>query len=105
MGFAAIFESGARQYAVGVGDVVRVERLGGDAGDRIEFDQVLLLRKGESTTCGRPYVDGARIVGEIVRQGHDPRLVVFKHKKRMAYRRKNGHRQLHTLVRITDIVS
>jgi large subunit ribosomal protein L21 len=105
MGFAAIFESGARQYAVGVGDVVRVERLGGAAGDRIEFERVLLLRQGEATATGRPYVDGARIVGEIVEQGRDKRLVVFKHKKRQVYRRKNGHRQPHTLVRITDIVS
>jgi large subunit ribosomal protein L21 len=105
MGFAAIFESGARQYAVGLGDVVRVERLDGAAGDRIEFNQVLLLRKGEATTTGRPFVDGARIVGEIVKQGRDDRLVVFKHKKRQVYRRKNGHRQQHTLVRITDIVS
>jgi large subunit ribosomal protein L21 len=105
MGFAAIFESGARQYAVGVGDVVRVERLSGAAGDKIEFDQVLLLRKGDDTTTGKPYVDGARIVGEIVTQGRDARLVIFKHKKRQNYRRKNGHRQPHTLVRITDIVS
>ena len=105
VGFAAIFESGARQYAVGVGDVVRVERLNGAAGDLIEFEKVLLLRKGDATTTGRPYVDGARIVGEIVKQGRDDKLVVFKHKKRAVYRRKNGHKQQHTLVRITDIVS
>ncbi len=105
MSLAAIFESGARQYAVGVGDVVRVERLGGAAGDRIEFEKVLLVRKGDETATGRPYVNGARIVGEIVEQGRDGRLIVFKHKKRAVYRRKNGHRQMHTLVRITDVVS
>lgn len=105
MNYAVIFESGARQYAAAVGDVVRVERLDGATGDKVEFDHVLLLRQGETVTPGRPFVEGARIVGEIVKQGRDGKIVVFKHKKRAAYRRKNGHCQPHTLVRIVDIRS
>jgi len=99
----AIFETGAKQFSVGVGDVIRVPRLDGGAGDAVSFDHVMLLREGETTTAGRPYVDGAHISGEIVDQGRDDKVIVFKFKRRTTYRTKNGHRQPHTIVRITGI--
>ncbi len=103
MSETAIFESGAKQFSAGVGDIVRVPRLAGAAGESVTFDKVMVLRKGEETIAGRPYIDGAQIAGEIVKQGHDDKVIVFKFKRRTTYRNKNGHRQPHTVVRITGI--
>lgn len=103
MSKVAIFETGAKQYSVGEGDVIRVPHVDGSAGDAVSFDRVMLLREGDQTQAGRPYVDGARIVGEIVDQGRDDKIIVYKFKRRTTYRTKNGHRQPHTVVRITGI--
>jgi len=99
----AIIEAGSRQFTVGVGDVVTLPRLEGAAGDSVSFDRVLLVRAGTETATGRPYLDGARVNGEIVEQGRDDKVVVFKFRRRTGYRRKNGHRQPHSVVRITAI--
>lgn len=99
----AIIEAGSRQISVGVGDVVTVPSLPGSPGDAVTFDRVLLVRNGAETTAGRPYVDGARVDGEIVEQGRDEKVVVFKFRRRTGYRRKNGHRQPRSVVRITAI--
>ncbi len=103
MSKTVIFEAGSKQYSAGVGDVLEIPRVPGGAGDSVTFDRVLLLRQGEETSAGRPYLEGASIVGEIVEQGRDDKVVVFKFKRRTTYRNKNGHRQPHTVVRITDI--
>lgn len=103
MSETAIFESGAKQFSVGVGDTVRVPRLTGTAGESVTFDKVMILRRGDETVAGRPYIDGARIAGEIVEQGRDEKVIVFNFKRRTTYRKKNGHRQPHTVVRITGI--
>jgi large subunit ribosomal protein L21 len=100
---SAIFETGAKQFSAGVGDIVQVPSLPGAAGEAVSFDRVMVLRKGDETITGRPYIDGARIAGEIVNQGRDKKVVVFKFKRRTTYRNKNGHRQPHTVVRITGI--
>ena len=99
----AIFETGARQYSAGIGDVLRIPRVAGEAGDSVTFDRVMFLHKGEQAVAGRPYVEGARVTGEIVNQGRDDKIVVFKLKRRTTYRKKNGHRQPHTIVRVTGI--
>jgi large subunit ribosomal protein L21 len=99
----AIFETGSKQYSAGVGDILHVPHLEGEAGETVSFDKVLVVRKGDQTLAGRPYVDGARIAGEIVNQGRDRKVIVYKFRRRTGYRRKNGHRQLHTVVRITGI--
>ena len=103
MSETAIFETGAKQFSAGVGDLVQVPRMPGTAGEAVTFDRVMLLRKGTETITGRPYIDGARIAGEIVDQGRDKKVIVFKFKRRTTYRNKNGHRQPHTVVRITGI--
>jgi large subunit ribosomal protein L21 len=99
----AIFETGSRQYSASIGDIVRVPSLSGEAGDSITFDRVMFLRRGDECAAGRPYVEGARVTGEIVNQGRDDKVIVFKFKRRTTYRQKNGHRQPHTAVRITGI--
>ena len=103
MSKVAIFETGAKQFSVGEGDVIRVPHLDGGAGDTVSFDHVMLTRDGSETQTGRPYVEGARISGEIVDQGRDDKIIVYKFKRRTTYRKKNGHRQPHTVVRITGI--
>lgn len=99
----AVIRTGGKQYRVAQGDVVRVEKLSGSPGDKITFDEVLFLG-GDSPKFGSPLVSGASVSGEIVTQGRGEKLVIFKFKKRKKYRRKNGHRQSFTAVKITEVV-
>jgi large subunit ribosomal protein L21 len=98
----AVIRTGGKQYRVAAGDVVRVEKLDGNAGDKIVFDEVLFL-DGEAPKFGTPLVAGAKVSGEIVRQARGEKLVIFKFKKRKKYRRKNGHRQSFTAIKITEV--
>ena len=99
----AIVKTGGKQYRVQAGDEFNVELLNGvEAGGEIVFDQVLMVG-GEKTTVGCPLVDGASVKAEVVCHGRDRKIIVFKKKRRKGYRRKNGHRQSYTRVRITDI--
>jgi large subunit ribosomal protein L21 len=99
----AVFKTGGKQYRVAKGDTLRVEKLPGNVGDAVTFDQVLLLG-GESLKLGKPLVGGAKVEAKIVGQGLDKKLVVFKFRRRKNYRRKNGHRQPFTALEITNIV-
>ena len=101
----AVIQTGGKQYKVEPGATVVVEKLPGTAGDAVQFDDVLLISDDESVHVGRPMVEGAKVTGEIVEQGRGKKLIVFKFKRRKDYRRKNGHRQDYTSVRITDVVS
>jgi len=103
MAYEAILETGGKQFAVSVGDVIRVPLLGGSAGDRVAFDRVLVSRQGEEIRTGRPHLEGAHVEGEIVGQDHDRKLIVFRFHQNTSYRRKTGHRQPHTAVRITAV--
>ena len=100
----AIVETGGKQYRAEPGKTLAVERLTGEKGDRVELDRVLLVADGSEVRVGTPTVAGARIVGEIVRQGRGPKLIVFKFKRRKKYRRKQGHRQSLTTLRVQEIV-
>ena len=95
----AVIKTGGKQYRVAQGDVIKVERLAGEAGATIALDQVLMV--GE--TIGTPLVAGASVSAEVVAQDRGPKLIVFKKKRRQNYRRKNGHRQDLTVLRITGI--
>jgi large subunit ribosomal protein L21 len=99
----AVFKTGGKQYRVAAGDQVRVEKLPGNVGDAIAFDNVLLVA-GETVKLGRPLVGGAKVEAKIVGQGLGPKLIVFKFKRRKNFRRKNGHRQPYTALEITSIV-
>lgn len=99
----AVFKTGGKQYKVEQGDKLRVEKLTGNVGDAVTFDQVLLVA-GEAMKLGKPLVSGAKVEAKIVDQGLGKKIVVFKFRRRKNYRRKNGHRQPFTALEITNIV-
>lgn len=100
----AIVKTGGKQYRVAPGDILRVERLPGERGDEILLDEVLLVADGDNIQLGQPLVEGARVVGEILRQGQAKKIIVFKKKRRKKYRRKQGHRQLYTAFQVREII-
>ena len=102
----AVIRTGGKQYRVTPGSVLRVERLAGDVGASVEFAEVLLAGSDEADApvrIGRPLVEGAIVRGEIVAQGRDRKVLIFKKKRRKNYRRRRGHRQSITTVRVTEI--
>jgi large subunit ribosomal protein L21 len=99
----AVIAAGGKQYRVETGEILRVEKLEGEVGAEIAFDKVLMLGNGEDVKIGQPVVEGASVKGHIVEQGKHKKIVVFKYKRRKRYRRKQGHRQLFTAVRIDTI--
>lgn len=101
----AIIKTGGKQYKVAANDVIMIERLTGTSGDHIEFSDVLMLGQGDSIKVGAPLVANAMVHGTVLDQIRDDKVIIFKKKKRHNYRRKNGHRQYLTVVRITDILS
>lgn len=99
----AVVATGGKQYKVAEGDVLRVEKLAGEVGASVAFDRVLLFSNGETVQVGRPDVAGVTVHGQIVAQGKSKKILVFKFKRRKGYRRKQGHRQPFTAVRIDRI--
>ncbi len=99
----AVVKTGGKQYRVQEGDVLRVEKLSGDVGAEIAFDDVLLFSDGENLQVGTPILDNVAVTGRIVEQGKAPKILVFKYKRRKRYRRKQGHRQPYTAVQIDSI--
>ena len=99
----AVIRTGGKQYRVSPGTLLTVEKLGGAPGDPVEFTDVLLRGDGASTVVGAPLIDGASVTGVIVRQDRGPRILVFKKKRRKNYRKRRGHRQWETTVRVTGI--
>ena len=100
----AVIKTGGKQYRVAKDDVVTVERLDGDAGAKIEFGEVLMIGGEGSAKVGAPLISGAKVVGELVEQTRGPKLIAFKKRRRKNSRRKKGHRQDLTTVRITEII-
>jgi len=99
----AIFKSGGKQYEAKPGNVVRVEKLPGEVGENVLLDQVLLLADGDDVRVGQPLLAGMAVQGRIVEQGRARKIVIFKHKRRKDYRKKQGHRQSYTAVLIEGI--
>jgi large subunit ribosomal protein L21 len=99
----AVIKTGGKQYRVAQGDKLRVEKLPGNVGDAVTFDQVLLIG-GEALKLGKPLVGGAKVEAKIVGQGLGQKLIVFKFRRRKNYRRKTGHRQPFTALEITGVV-
>ena len=98
----AVIRTGGKQYRVAEGETIRVDKLQGNPGDQIEFGEVLFVA-GDQPKVGKPMVAGAKVVAEIVAQERGDKLVVFKFRRRKKYRRKNGHRQSLTAVKITSL--
>jgi large subunit ribosomal protein L21 len=99
----AVVRTGGKQVRVAPGDAVRVEKLDGAIGDRIELPEVLLVGGEGDARIGTPLVEGAKVVGTITAQGRGEKITVFKMKRRKGYRRKAGHRQFYTEVRVDEI--
>ena len=102
----AVIRTGGKQYRVASGQVVKVERLDGEVGETIAFDQVLMVgdeQDGGELKIGAPLVEGAQVMAEVLEQGKAQKVIVFKKKRRKNYRRKRGHRQLQTVLRIREI--
>lgn len=99
----AVVKTGGKQYKVKEGDVLRFEKLPGNVGDSISFDKVLMHSDGENVNIGQPHLDNVEVTGHIVEQGKAKKIIVFKYKRRKRYRRKQGHRQQYTAVKIDAI--
>ena len=101
----AVLKTGGKQYKVAAGDVLKLEKLQGEAGDKIQFNEILMLG-GDSITVGTPVVEGAGVQAEILEQGKGPKLIHYvKRRRKHSSQRKKGHRQQITVVRITDILA
>jgi len=99
----AVVATGGKQYKVKEGDTLHVEKLKGDVGGEVAFDKVLLFSDGETVKIGQPVLEGAAVHGHIVEQNKAKKILVFKYKRRKRYRRKQGHRQMYTAVKIDKI--
>jgi large subunit ribosomal protein L21 len=95
----AVIRTGGKQYSVKSGDVINVERMEGDAGAKIEINEVLVA----GDKVGAPLISGAKVMAEIVKQFRDDKVLIFKKRRRHNYRRHKGHRQYLTAIKITDI--
>ena len=100
----AVIKTGGTQYRVAADDVIQVDPVGGDPGEIIQFGEVLLLG-GEQVTLGQPTVAGASVAAEVLEQGRGPKIIAFKTRRRKNSRRKRGHRQEFTRVRVTEILT
>lgn len=99
----AIIASGGKQYRVSQGESVRVEKLEGAVGTKVVFDKVLMVGEGDASKVGTPVVEGASVEAEITDQNRAKKIVVFKFKRREKYRKKYGHRQPYTELKVTGI--
>ncbi|MBW1820231.1 MAG: 50S ribosomal protein L21 [Deltaproteobacteria bacterium] len=99
----AIVDSGGKQYKVQEGEILRVEKLAGEVGDDVSFDKILMFSDDENVNIGTPLLEDVAVSGHIVEQGKAKKIIVFKYKRRKRYRRKRGHRQQFTAVKIDSI--
>ena len=99
----AVIQTGGKQYRAAPGMELKVEKLPGQVGDTVTFDRVLLTSDGETLEVGKPFLDRITVSGKITRQDRNRKIVVFKFKRRKGYRKKRGHRQAYTCVRIDSI--
>ena len=99
----AVIKTGGKQYKAAKDDIIVVEKLDAEEGKKVTFDDVLMHGNEGDVKVGAPLVDGAKVTGEVIEQRKGAKVLVFKKKRRQNYRRKRGHRQLETVVRITGI--
>jgi large subunit ribosomal protein L21 len=100
----AVIRTGGKQYRVAAEDVIRIDKVAGNPGEIVQFGEVLVVG-GDNVTLGAPTVSGASVAAEVVDQGRGPKVIVFKKRRRKNSRRKRGHRQEFTLVRVTEILT
>ena len=100
----AVIETGGKQYRVAQDDVIRVEKLAIAEGESITFDRVLMVGEGADTKVGAPTVEGSKVVADVESHGRGDKVTIIKFRRRQKYRRKQGHRQAYTQLRIKEIV-
>ncbi len=101
----AIIKTGGKQYRVAPEDVITVEKLAGEPGDTVVISEVLMVADGDGVQIGAPFVEGASVACELVEQTRGPKIIIFKKKRRKHYRRKKGHRQDLTVLKVTEILT
>lgn len=101
----AIIKTGGKQYKVAADDTIELQRLPGEAGDQVSFGEVLVVGGDDGITLGSPLVAGAQVAGEIIEHTRSATILVFKKRRRQNSKRSRGHRQDHTVVRITEILT
>jgi large subunit ribosomal protein L21 len=101
----AVIKTGGKQYRVAQDDTIVVEKLDAEAGDTLVFGEVLMIGEGDKVELGAPLIGGAQVVGEVVEQRRGAKIIIFKKRPRNTYRRKKGHRQHETVIRITEILA
>ena len=101
----AVMKTGGKQYRVSKGDRVRIEKIPGEVGTEVSFDEVLMIGGTEDVKVGTPHVSGASVSARIIKQDRSKKVTVFKFKRRKGYKKKQGHRQAYTQVEITGIES
>lgn len=104
-GSFAVIKTGGKQYKVVEGETITIEKMLGEykVGDKLTFSEVLLTQSGETTTIGAPFIQSATVLGEIASIGRNQKVIVIKYKQKSRYFKKNGHRQPHFKVKITQI--
>jgi len=100
----AVFRTGGKQFRAEPGKKIRVPSLGVEPGESITFDDILLASDGTQVQVGEPTLEGAKVMAEVLRHGRDKKIIVFKRKRRKNYRRKQGHRQGFTEIRVDEIL-
>lgn len=100
----AVIETGGKQYRVAQDDVIRVEKLAAAEGESITLDRVLMVGEGAETKIGAPLVEGSKVVADVESHGRGDKVTIIKFRRRQKYRRKQGHRQAYTELRIKEIV-
>lgn len=98
----AVIETGGKQYRVQEGDVITIEKIKAEVGETVAFDKVLVLNDGKETKVGTPYLDAA-VTGSVVEHGKGQKVIIFKYKAKKDYRKKQGHRQPYTMVKIESL--
>ena len=99
----AIIETGGKQYKVSAGDTIRIEKINADAGSSYTFDTVMSVADGDDVTFGTPYIEGATVVGNVLGDGKDKKLIIYKFKSKKGFHKKKGHRQPYTSIKIESI--
>jgi large subunit ribosomal protein L21 len=101
----AVISTGGKQYKVSPGDVVRVESLDAKTGDTIELKDVHMIADGDKISVGKPTISSAKVTAEVVEEGRGEKLLIFKHRRRKAFRKTNGHRQNYTAIKVKEITA
>ena len=102
----AVVKTGGKQYKLSVGDEIAIEKLAADAGDTVQFNEILMVGEGDGVTVGAPLVAGAAVQAEVLEQGKGPKVISFKRRRRKhSSARKKGHRQHLTTIRVTEVLA